>query len=328
VVYATPMRHAILFAFAAILAAGPVLSAQEQPSLGEIARKYREEKRLREAAASAPSVTQQPAAMNVNVIAVIQPAVDAKSVVVAPVVTLPIAHESVPEMDANLKANIASEAAKRQALTVPAAPMPAPQPPALVVRTAVKTESAPSAKRSAPTAGPVFPTITSGQPARPVLHPSVVPVNNTGSNSPNVTRPVLLQRNPAANTGGTSGPSSSGSSSEEQPAADPGSQMDDIYTSIGQNLQTPEGEKYNSVFAREFSLKNSRGVRECLEHGSKDPGPFDVVVQVSSNGAPQQALIFPDTGATGCLRSTLARAAFSAPPAPGYWVKVTLTNNR
>ena len=326
------MRQAILIAFAAVLAAGPVLIAQEtqeQPSLGEIARKYREEKRLREAAASAPSVTQQPAAtMNIKVIAVIQPPVETKNVVVAPAVTLPVARESAPEMDANLKANISSEAAKRQALTIPAVPMPAPQPPALVVRTTVKTESAPAVKRSAPAAGPVFPTITSGQPARPVLHPSVAPVNATGSNSPNVTRPVLLQRNPAANTGGTSGPSSSGSSSEEQPAADPGSQMDDIYTSIGQNLQTPEGEKYNSVFAREFSLKNSRGVRECLEHGSKDPGPFDVVVQVSSNGAPQQALIFPDTGATGCLRSTLARAAFSAPPAPGYWVKVTLTNNR
>ncbi len=102
--------------------------------------------------------------------------------------------------------------------------------------------------------------------------------------------------------------------------------MDDIYTSIGQNLQTPEGEKYSTVFAREFAFKNSRGVRECLEHGSKDPGPFDVVVQVSSNGAPQQALIFPDTGAAGCLRSSLAKASFTAPPAPGYWVKVTLTN--
>lgn len=296
------MRHAVLTAFAAILAASPVLFAQEQPSLGEIARKYREEKRLREAAASAPAVTQQPAAMNINASAVIQPTVETRSTIVAAV---PAEHQFTSDMT--------SDTATHQALTVPVAPSPVLQP---------------SAARNTQTDRPVFPTITSGQPARTTRRPSVVLVSATGNNSTAVTPPVLLQRSPSGNTGGTSGPSSSGSSSDDQPAAGPSSQMDDIYTSIGQNLQTPEGEKYNSVFAREFSLKNSRGVRECLEHGSKDPGPFDVVVQVSSNGAPQQALIFPDTGATGCLRSTLARASFSAPPAPGYWVKVTLTNNR
>jgi hypothetical protein len=123
--------------------------------------------------------------------------------------------------------------------------------------------------------------------------------------------PVLTQRSKV-----TVSPSSS---------ADQPSEMDDIYSSIGQNLQTPEGEKYSGVFAREFAYKNSRSVRECLR-AAKDPGPFDVVVQVGSDGAAQQAMVFPDAGVSGCLRSHLATASFSAPPAPGYWVKVTLTN--
>jgi hypothetical protein len=50
-------------------------------------------------------------------------------------------------------------------------------------------------------------------------------------------------------------------------------------------------------------------------------------VQVGSNGTAQQALIFPDTGVSGCLRSRLEKASFSPPPGPGYWVKVTLTKN-
>ncbi len=314
------MRQAVFIAVAAILAVAPVVLAQEQPSLGDVARKYREEKRLREAAAPTPSVTQQPAARNLEVIAVIQPPVETNSAVVAPVVpvaSLPTARQSASEMNTDSKADITSEATTHQSLVVPVAPSPAPQPPAEVARRAVKTEPAPVATRSNLTNNPVFPTITSGQPSRAALHPSVAPVSAAGNNSSSVTPPVLLQRG----TGETSGPSS-----EDQPAANPNSQMDDIYTSIGQNLQTPEGEKYNSIFAREFAVKNSRGVRECLETGAKDPGPFDVVVQVSSNGAPQQALIFPDTGAAGCLRSSLAKASFTAPPAPGYWVKVTLTN--
>jgi hypothetical protein len=104
------------------------------------------------------------------------------------------------------------------------------------------------------------------------------------------------------------------------------SSMDEIYKSIGQNLQTPDGEKYIRAFSWEFSLKNSHDVRDCLEAGKKDPGPFDVVVQVGSDGTAQQAMIFPDTGVSGCVARRMATASFSAPPGPGYWVKVTLAN--
>jgi len=102
--------------------------------------------------------------------------------------------------------------------------------------------------------------------------------------------------------------------------------MDEIYKSIGQNLDTPEGEKYSGAFGWEFTLRHSRAVRECLERGTKDPGPFDVVVQVDGNGMAQEAMIFPDTGVSGCISHRLANASFSAPPTPGYWVRVTLTN--
>lgn len=105
----------------------------------------------------------------------------------------------------------------------------------------------------------------------------------------------------------------------------PNMAMDDIYKSINQNLQTPEGEKYNGVFAWEFSLKDSRVLKECLATGTDDPGPFDVVVEISGDGKAQQSMIFPDTGVSGCLQHRLATRSFSPPPSPGYWVRVTLT---
>ncbi len=105
----------------------------------------------------------------------------------------------------------------------------------------------------------------------------------------------------------------------------PNMAMDDIYKSINQNLQTPEGEKYNGVFAWEFSLKDSRVLKECLATGANDPGPFDVVVEISGDGKAQQSMIFPDTGVSGCLQHRLATTSFSPPPRPSYWVRVTLT---
>ncbi len=48
--------------------------------------------------------------------------------------------------------------------------------------------------------------------------------------------------------------------------------------------------------------------------------------RVGNDGTAQQAMVFPDAGVSGCLRSHLATASLPAPPAPGYWVKVTLAN--
>jgi hypothetical protein len=38
--------------------------------------------------------------------------------------------------------------------------------------------------------------------------------------------------------------------------------------------------------------------------------------------------VVPETASDACLRPKLAKAAFTPPPKPDYWVRVSLTPNR
>ena len=294
------MGKAILVLSSVILAASPLLFAQDQvPSLGEIARKFRADKEQRETAAS------QPATPRVQTAPAPAAKPDTNSVpnrppvnYIAPTVTVQhlavnadAAQQNSPQPSLPAKAAsgyFARIEAEENANAFPSVPEAASAP---VLRTrpaVVKTVSAPDPrmdKNHAPNFAPSIPD-----------------------------RPVLLTRPPA------------GASGIPVSKADQGSGMDEIYKSVGQNLQTPEGEKYSGQFAWEFALKSSRGVQECLGTGKKDPGPFDVVVQLDGDGRAQQAMVFPDTGVGSCLNHRMAQASFTAPPQPGYWVKVTLTN--
>jgi hypothetical protein len=329
------MRKAILFIAGIILASSPMLFCQDEtPSLGEIARKYRAEKELREAAGSLPSAPQSAApqsspatpqrpatVLNIRASAAIKPEVEMNSPIVAPAAHVPALHQSATPGDAVRNVELRSVAVTSETSgpeTTPETTKTSKVMDAPVFPSATPQQSKaqpPKVTRSEATDVPVFRSASPSQPARPALPQRATAVSPVVSNTP--VFPSAMPESAKAQ-GPTSG--NAGQTSEDQH-----SEMEDIYTSIDQNLQTPEGEKYSNVFAREFALKNSRAVRECLEAGAKDPGPFDVVVQVAGAGVAQQAMIFPDTGVTGCLRHRLATASFSAPPAPGYWVKVTLT---
>ena len=288
------MRRAILILSSLILAASPLMFAQDQPlSLGEIARKIRADKERREAAASQPANPP------------VQP---------APAPSVKPDMNSIPDRPpANYSAPVVK--VEHVAVTAGAAHQDSSQ----------KASSGYFARVEAEESATAFPSVPEPA-ARPVLNtrPPVVKTvsadpridkNHAPNFAPSIPdRPVLLTR-PPAKTSGT--PISK---------ADQGYGMDEIYKSVGQNLQTPEGEKYSGQFAWEFALKSSRGVQECLGTGKKDPGPFDVVVQLDGDGRAQQAMLFPDTGVGSCLNRRMAQASFTAPPQPGYWVKVTLTN--
>jgi len=294
------MRRVVLILSSVILAASPVLFAQDQaPSLGEIARKYRADKARREAAASQPAKPQvqtapapavKPAANSVPdkpPVNYTAPAITAQPAAV----NAGAAHQDSPQADLPKKAASgywARVEAEENSTAFPSVPEPGSAPALRTRPSAAKTVSAPEPrmdKNHAPNFAPSIPD-----------------------------RPVLLTRPPARANG------------IPVSKADQTSGMDEIYKSVGQNLQTPEGEKYSGQFAWEFALKSSRGVQECLGTGKKDPGPFDVVVQLDGDGRAQQAMVFPDTGVGSCLNRRMAQASFTAPPQPGYWVKVTLTN--
>jgi hypothetical protein len=98
----------------------------------------------------------------------------------------------------------------------------------------------------------------------------------------------------------------------------------DAYKAVTANVATLEGQKYDSAIAQEFSSRYMRVVKDCGSSASGTP-PTLLILQVSKSGSVQQMLVVPETANDTCLRPKLAKAAFTPPPKPDYWVRVSLT---
>jgi hypothetical protein len=101
----------------------------------------------------------------------------------------------------------------------------------------------------------------------------------------------------------------------------------DAYKAVTANVATLEGQKYDSVIAQEFSSRYLRAVKDCNATASGS-APTLLILQVSKSGSMQQMLVVPETASDACLRPKLAKAMFTPPPKPDYWVRVSLTPNR
>ena len=99
----------------------------------------------------------------------------------------------------------------------------------------------------------------------------------------------------------------------------------EAYKAVSVNVATPEGQKYDEVIAKEFSMRYARAVKECASAtGTTGPAPTLLVLQMGKSGAVQQLMVVPDNASDVCLRPKLSKAAFSPPPKPEYWVRVAL----
>jgi hypothetical protein len=101
----------------------------------------------------------------------------------------------------------------------------------------------------------------------------------------------------------------------------------DAYKAVAANVATLEGQKYDSVIAQEFSSRYGRALKDCSATAS-GPAPTLLILQVSKSGSMEEMLVVPETASDACLRPKLAKATFTAPPKPDYWVRVSLTPNR
>lgn len=100
----------------------------------------------------------------------------------------------------------------------------------------------------------------------------------------------------------------------------------DAYKAVAANVATLEGQKYDSVIAQEFSSRYMRAVKDCSAAASGTT-PTLLILQVSKSGGVEQMLVVPETASDTCLRPKLAKAAFTPPPKPEYWVRVSLASN-
>jgi hypothetical protein len=100
----------------------------------------------------------------------------------------------------------------------------------------------------------------------------------------------------------------------------------EAYKAVNANVATPEGQRYDGLIAQEFAKRYLRAVQDCNARGS-GPSPTLLILQVSKSGAVQQMMVVPETASDACLRPKMAKAAFTPPPKPEYWVRVSLTSN-
>jgi hypothetical protein len=100
----------------------------------------------------------------------------------------------------------------------------------------------------------------------------------------------------------------------------------EAYKAVNANVATPEGQRYDSVIAQEFTRRYFRAVQDC-NAGTSGPPPTLLILQMSKSGTVQQMMVVPETANDACLRPKLAKAAFTPPPKPEYWVRVSLTQN-
>lgn len=95
------------------------------------------------------------------------------------------------------------------------------------------------------------------------------------------------------------------------------------------NLQTPEGRKYDEQLAKAFAASYSATVTECLNRsGDAFLFPFDLVMQVAKNGAVKNSFVSVITPTSTCLIGQVDKGIFPTPPGADYWVKISLQARR
>ncbi|HEY1527769.1 MAG TPA: DUF4034 domain-containing protein [Candidatus Angelobacter sp.] len=95
------------------------------------------------------------------------------------------------------------------------------------------------------------------------------------------------------------------------------------------NLQTPDGRKFDEKLAKAFAANYSSAVASCQKmSGDSFMIPFDLVLQVKENGAVEKIYVSIQTRTSLCLSAQVDKGIFPAPPKPDYWVKVSMQAQR
>jgi hypothetical protein len=95
------------------------------------------------------------------------------------------------------------------------------------------------------------------------------------------------------------------------------------------NLQTPDGRKFDEQVAKTFASNYSATVTECLKmSGDSSLVPFDMALQVGGNGTVEQVFTSTMSHTISCIMAKVGSGLFPPPPQPDYWVKISMQARR
>ena len=91
------------------------------------------------------------------------------------------------------------------------------------------------------------------------------------------------------------------------------------------NAKTSAGKRYQAVFAKAFSESQAKELGRCVEsQAAPDLTAFEALVRIGKGGAVEDVLVRPGTNVAACLRESIRKTKFPAPPRAGYWTSTTL----
>lgn len=109
----------------------------------------------------------------------------------------------------------------------------------------------------------------------------------------------------------------SGAAAEEKPTS-----LSDARAAVDANMRTPKGKAYDERLGNEFQNKHLSTMKQCKQTAGNDLGSFWILMKLDKDGAVKEVLLYPSTRLGVCLRETLLKDRFSAPPRPAYWVSI------
>lgn len=102
--------------------------------------------------------------------------------------------------------------------------------------------------------------------------------------------------------------------------------LNTAYVSSTKNIQTAEGQQYDAKISEAFAAQYAAALMTCINPEELPEGlkHFDILMQVSPSGKPEQIVFWPNLVPDGCLRPKLAAGSLPVPPQADYWVKITM----
>ncbi len=92
---------------------------------------------------------------------------------------------------------------------------------------------------------------------------------------------------------------------------------------VQENMQTPEGRRYDDQVAREFGERYAGTMQKCASSADKLED-FEIFMRIARDGAVQEVITEPGAGIAACVRQQLANDSFAPPPRASYWVNISM----
>jgi hypothetical protein len=105
--------------------------------------------------------------------------------------------------------------------------------------------------------------------------------------------------------------------------------FDDAVKAAEANRAGKAGKAYAADIARHFAEQHATSLAECTQTANEpEKTPFTMALKVGKKGLVEEVLVKPETRTSLCMARTAVRDHLEKPPAPSWWVVVTLTPAR